>query len=169
MAFNSFVQHFTEAKKRMFDVKVENVMVASKLDVFVSAGGAKKAYVIELNNVDCRDGKMTIEFAQSVNNPILSGLEVIRYGQPVTKTCGIPKVRTQFHAMSCSSSGGCGCRSWTQCPLSYGFIFFAYLVPRYKLEEHRRHRLGVSIFSCRRSRRNDWKRLCHYQWLLSRV
>ena len=75
---------------RTFDVKVENVTVASELDVFARAGGIKKAYVIELNNTELTDGKVTIEFVKSVNNPILSGVEVIRYRKP----CGIPKVRT---------------------------------------------------------------------------
>ena len=98
------VQHFTTTKKRVFDVKVENVMVAPKLDVFASAGGIKKAYVIELNNTDCRDGKVTIEFVNSVNNPILSGVEVVRYGQP--KTCGVPKVRTHFRSEPCRGVRG---------------------------------------------------------------
>ena len=162
---DSFDQRFTSAKKRIFDVKVEDVTVASKLDVFASAGGNKKAYIIELNNTDCRDGKVTIEFGKSVSDPILSGVEVIRYGQPM-KTCGIPKVRTHFRSFTCFGRGGGF--GWKNFGLNFfGLLFlFACLVSRYKVEEHARHFFGISASSGRGSRRNDWARLCHCQWLL---
>jgi hypothetical protein len=105
---DSFVQYFTAEKKRTFGVKVENVTVASELDVFASAGGIKKAFVIELNNTEISDGKVTIEFVKSVNNPILSGVEVIRH----RRTCGIPKVRALCRSVPCSSGGDFGSQNF---------------------------------------------------------
>jgi hypothetical protein len=46
-------------------------------DVFAKAGGANRAYVETITNVDVTDGRLDITFKSSVQNPEINGIEII--------------------------------------------------------------------------------------------
>ena len=46
-------------------------------DVWVKAGGAQRAYVETVDNVDVTDGKLVITFTANVQSPEINGIEII--------------------------------------------------------------------------------------------
>jgi len=68
-------QYFNSAGSRIFDVRVEDALVANDLDVFAQVGAAT-ASVLEITR-PCIDGAVSIELVSQLENPMLSALEVI--------------------------------------------------------------------------------------------
>ncbi len=74
--------HFAEtyeeigsAGQRVFSFNVEGKDFKN-FDVFVKAGGARRAYV-ETVNVEITDGKLDITFTAEVENPEINGIEIL--------------------------------------------------------------------------------------------
>jgi endoglucanase len=74
--------HFAEtyeeigaAGQRVFSFNVEGKDFKN-FDVFVKAGGGRRAYV-ETVNVEIADGKLDITFTAEVENPEINGIEII--------------------------------------------------------------------------------------------
>lgn len=74
--------HFAEtnapsfgAGKRVFDIKVENVLMIDKLDIFSEAGG--NTALVKSLPVTIVDGELNIDFIRQVNNPNIRGIELI--------------------------------------------------------------------------------------------
>ncbi len=66
------------AGSRIFDVNVENGQVQlDDYDIFVAAGGAGTAIIENFNDIVVNDGNLTITLTGSVENPKISGIEVI--------------------------------------------------------------------------------------------
>ncbi len=61
---------------RVFDVFVNGALVAASLDLIVFPG-FRTAYSLTVPGVDCRSGALTVSFRSVVENPLLSGIEVL--------------------------------------------------------------------------------------------
>jgi alcohol dehydrogenase (cytochrome c) len=46
-------------------------------DIFVKAGGAQKAYEVDVDNVEVTDGKLAITFTANVQSPAINAIEII--------------------------------------------------------------------------------------------
>jgi prepilin-type processing-associated H-X9-DG protein len=77
---------FTAQNQRKFDVKAEGKLILDDLDL-VKAAGAKKAYVRSFP-VTIGDGALNLSFASSINNAIISGIELTPVA--VTKSPTVP-------------------------------------------------------------------------------
>ena len=80
--------HFAETWKgafadgvRVFDVAIEGRMAVEDLDIHAAAG-ARAAHVVE-REVEVIDGTLDIDLLAGLQNPALSGIEVIRLDAPV--------------------------------------------------------------------------------------
>ena len=71
---------FTATGKRVFDVSAEGQLVIDNLDLFKSAG-AKKAYTKTIP-ITITDGALNVSFAASINNAIISAIELTPAGPP---------------------------------------------------------------------------------------
>lgn len=74
--------HFAETSatlfavgKRVFDIKVENVVMIDNLDIFSEAGG--NTALIKSLPVTLSDGELNIDFVRQVNDPNIRGIELI--------------------------------------------------------------------------------------------
>jgi uncharacterized cupredoxin-like copper-binding protein len=74
-----FAEQDAEAKKgqRVFGVSVNGKDLLSEFDVMKEAGGARKLVMREFRGVAMGAGGVKLEFASSVGEPIISGVEVI--------------------------------------------------------------------------------------------
>jgi hypothetical protein len=68
----------TAAGQRVFDVSVEGATVTG-LDVFARAGGARRAWV-ETLDVRVTDGALDVSLAPRVQQPMISGIEILPRG-----------------------------------------------------------------------------------------
>ena len=73
------LQYFTQVNKRVFDLFLEDTLVANDLDIFVVAGGANKAFTVEATTI-CTDGAISFELVDETQNPIISAVEMIYKG-----------------------------------------------------------------------------------------
>ena len=73
--FAEIYSGITGPGERVFSFKVQDKEYKG-FDIWVKAGGANKAYV-ESVNVDVTDGKLTITFTPDVENPKISGIEIL--------------------------------------------------------------------------------------------
>jgi beta-glucosidase len=68
--------YFTEPGKRLFDIRSGDIIIASNLDIFVAAGGAKKAMYFT-NTIDHPDGMpFTVNFRAREDNAKLNTFEI---------------------------------------------------------------------------------------------
>ena len=75
---------FTSPGKRIFHVEINGQRVISDLDIFAAAPGRAKALVKEVSTAADDKGIVTVKLVKSVDNPQLSGIEVLD-AQPVAK------------------------------------------------------------------------------------
>ncbi len=68
---------FGSAGQRKFSVKVNGTSVLTDFDVFASAAAKNKAVIREFTVTAAPQGTLTIDFLPSVDNPKLSGLELL--------------------------------------------------------------------------------------------
>jgi hypothetical protein len=68
-------RYFTTVGKRAFDVYLENSLIAASFDPTLLAG-PKSAAVLE-RVVNVTDGVVTIELVKKIENPAISGIEII--------------------------------------------------------------------------------------------
>jgi endoglucanase len=73
--FAETFEEITAAKQRVFSFNVEGHEFKD-FDVFVKAGGARRAY-IETVNVEIADGKLDITFTSNIENPEINAIEII--------------------------------------------------------------------------------------------
>ncbi len=73
--FAETFEEITEAKQRVFSFNVEGHEFKD-FDVFVKAGGARRAYV-ETVNVEITDGQLDITFTPNIQNPEINAIEII--------------------------------------------------------------------------------------------
>jgi hypothetical protein len=87
--------HFAETYRtgvgqRVFDVSIEGQVVLDNLDIYSEVGystALKKVF----NNVTIQDGQLNIEFASSIEEPEINGIEILSAGSnsaPVLSTIG---------------------------------------------------------------------------------
>lgn len=69
---------YTVAGKRVFDVRIEGTTALSNFDIAARAGG--KAKLVKTFTVNVTDGMVTIETIRKIENPLLSGIELIPFG-----------------------------------------------------------------------------------------
>ena len=92
LAFAELVHN--AAGKRVFDIKVQDKVVAKDFDVFQQAGAKNRAVVKEFKGIDA-DTELTVEFVSTVANPapdqlpVLQGIEIERE-QVLTLGVAIP-------------------------------------------------------------------------------
>ncbi|HEX4265129.1 MAG TPA: glycoside hydrolase family 3 C-terminal domain-containing protein [Verrucomicrobiae bacterium] len=68
--------YFTDSGKRLFDIRSGDITIASNLDVFAAAGGAKKALYLT-NTIDHPDGMpFTVNFRAREDNAKLNTFEI---------------------------------------------------------------------------------------------
>ncbi|MCK9479504.1 MAG: malectin domain-containing carbohydrate-binding protein [Firmicutes bacterium] len=67
---------FTDTGRRLFDISLEGVIVASKIDIFNEAG-RHTAFDMEFTTT-VTDGELNIELEASENNAILSAIEIVK-------------------------------------------------------------------------------------------
>jgi Malectin domain len=63
--------------------------LASGLDIIQAAGGANIAFVLE-KILSISDGNVTIKLVRSIENPIISGIEIISLNAPTPKPVTVP-------------------------------------------------------------------------------
>ncbi|ULH17594.1 NPCBM/NEW2 domain-containing protein (plasmid) [Deinococcus sp. KNUC1210] len=69
---------WTAPGQRVFDVSLEGQLRIASLDIVATAGGGNTALVVPIDNVQVKDGKLTIDLKASVDFPSLSGIEIVR-------------------------------------------------------------------------------------------
>jgi hypothetical protein len=74
--------HFCEISKhkigeRVFDILINGNVVLKRLDIVAAAGGPRIAMVRDFPATATATGRLTISFAAVLDNPKLSGLEII--------------------------------------------------------------------------------------------
>ena len=69
--------YFANPGQRVFDVKINGASALSNFDIVAAAGGPNKAVVREFTPTADANGKITLDFAATVDNAKISGLEVI--------------------------------------------------------------------------------------------
>jgi len=62
---------------RVFSFNVGGQHEFKDFDVWAKTGGAQRAYVETVSNVDVTDGKLTITFTPNVQSPEINGIEII--------------------------------------------------------------------------------------------
>jgi phosphatidate phosphatase APP1 len=67
---------FTANNRRVFDVSIEGIQVLNDLDLFATTGSRHSAHSV-LADVTVADGTLNMNFAASVNNPLLSAFVVV--------------------------------------------------------------------------------------------
>ncbi|MBN2091175.1 FG-GAP repeat protein [candidate division KSB1 bacterium] len=75
--------YFTLPNKRIFSVKLEGNTVLSNYDIFADVGhdvATSKTF-----KVDVSDGQLNIDFIKSVDDPKISGIQVLGYGAALAK------------------------------------------------------------------------------------
>jgi hypothetical protein len=74
----SFVESFFSTKAaRLFNVKINGAQVLTNFDIFQAAGGGNIAVVKSFSSAADTTGKMTVQLSATLNNALLSGLEII--------------------------------------------------------------------------------------------
>jgi hypothetical protein len=73
--FAETFEGITGPGQRVFSFNVEG-QEFKDFDVFVKAGGAQKAYIVEVD-VNITDGKLDIKFTSKVENPEINGIEIL--------------------------------------------------------------------------------------------
>ena len=75
--------HFAErasgnnaAGRRLFDISAEGALLVHNFDIFATAGGLNKAYVLALDNIAVSDGTLNLVLKASVDYPSIAGIEV---------------------------------------------------------------------------------------------
>ena len=75
--------HFAErssgnnaAGRRIFDILAEGQLLYDNFDIFATAGGLNKAYVLALDNVAVSDGTLNLVFKTEVDYASIAGIEV---------------------------------------------------------------------------------------------
>jgi hypothetical protein len=68
---------FTSARQRLFNVVINGAQVLSNFDIYAAAGGQNTAIAKTFTTTANAAGKITLQFAPSVNNASLSGIEVV--------------------------------------------------------------------------------------------
>nr|MBC7244149.1 carboxypeptidase regulatory-like domain-containing protein [Chloroflexota bacterium] len=85
--------HFAEIyanipNARVFDIKIENVVVRSNLDIWTAAGGKNRALVLTFSTT-VSDGRLEIDFVQKTDmEPVINAIEVIGPGYTRRINCG---------------------------------------------------------------------------------
>jgi plastocyanin len=64
--------------RRVFDVSAEGQLIVDDLDIFGLSSGALRANVIPIDRVRVTDGTLTLTFVASVDNPSISGIELLK-------------------------------------------------------------------------------------------
>jgi len=67
--------YFTENDKRVFDIFVEDSLVADDIDIF-KAAGKNAAYDLTIDNIIITDEVIDIYFPAEINNPLVDGIVV---------------------------------------------------------------------------------------------
>ena len=62
---------------RVFSFNVGGQHEFKDFDIWVKAGGAQKAYEVDVPDVDVTDGKLTITFTPNVQSPAINAIEII--------------------------------------------------------------------------------------------
>jgi len=70
---------FSGSNQRVFDVVLEGNLVIDDLDL-VATVGSETAYIESFSNVAVDDGTLNIDFSSTVNNAIISAIEIIGQG-----------------------------------------------------------------------------------------
>lgn len=89
------LQYFDTIGKRVFDVLIEGIVVAARVDVVALTGGKNIAYVLTLPAISISDGTVSIELVAKVENPFIAAIEIIppkpkapNTFQPILINCG---------------------------------------------------------------------------------
>jgi len=67
---------FNAAGLRVFNINIEGATAFSNLDVWSQAGGKNKA-LVKTADVAVSDGQLNIQFIRNIENPMVSGIEII--------------------------------------------------------------------------------------------
>jgi hypothetical protein len=67
--------YFTENNKRVFDIFVEDSLVANDVDIF-QAVGKNAAYDLMVDNINIKDEVLDIYFPAEINNPLIDGIVI---------------------------------------------------------------------------------------------
>jgi hypothetical protein len=68
--------YFSAPNKRTFNVKINGTQVLTSFDIFQSAGGMNKAFIVEFTKPADVNGNYVVQFINVIDNSLLSGLEV---------------------------------------------------------------------------------------------
>jgi hypothetical protein len=108
---------FTATNQRKFNVMIENILAIEDLDIFQSVG-ARTALMIPFTAA-ISDGAVTITFVKNVDNPMISGIEIIPatgpLSQPITKAPTVAPVSDEIILINCGGLGfteQAGVRVW---------------------------------------------------------
>jgi hypothetical protein len=78
--FAETYEGITEVGQRVFSVSIEGKPALPDFDVYKEAGKQRLAAVVKEFEAEVKDGELTIEFQQKVQNPMINGIEVIGRG-----------------------------------------------------------------------------------------
>jgi hypothetical protein len=75
--FAETYEGITGPGERVFSFNVGGQHEFKDFDIFVKAGGAQKAYEVDVDNVEVTDGKLAITFTANVQSPAVNAIEII--------------------------------------------------------------------------------------------
>jgi len=105
---------------RIFNIDVENGQgVISNYDIVLAAGGSATAVIENFNNINVTDGFLTITLTGVVNNPKISGIEIISSLPPIVDagedlTLTLPTNSTVINGTASDPDGGNVTYLWSQ-------------------------------------------------------
>ena len=105
---------------RVFNIDIENgQQTIDNYDIFVAAGGSATAVVESFSAIDVADGSLTITLTGLVENPKISGIEVLETRPPnvdagADQTLDLPTNSTTLSGTANDPDGGDLTYQWTQ-------------------------------------------------------
>ena len=78
--------YFSSTNQRVFDIYVEDSLIAGSFDIVEQAGGENTAVVVtDVRNIS--DGAVNVRLSSVTENPKISGIEVYQYVEPQSSVC----------------------------------------------------------------------------------
>ncbi|UYQ94917.1 Ig-like domain-containing protein [Chitinophaga horti] len=95
--------YYTQANKRLFDVRLNNSTVISSIDLY-AAGGLNKAIVRDVTGVADSAGVLRVDFVTVKDNAAVAGLELYGNKENFEQVIGINSADTAAHGLAADNS-----------------------------------------------------------------
>ncbi|MBC8162195.1 MAG: hypothetical protein H7Z42_13370, partial [Roseiflexaceae bacterium] len=88
--------------KRLFDIEAENKLLRDDFDIFAASGGVNTAVVLPLNNIEVKDGSLTLVFRTVADYASIAAIEVLCQNDCPAPDTTAPAAPTELTATNSS-------------------------------------------------------------------